>query len=89
VISGTKRHTPESVVLMPAFGGAYSDVDPPCRVTSSFGSKASQVTGQDVAELGSKRPNDQRLMAANVEGFGCRPIAAMRLAPWPASESLQ
>jgi hypothetical protein len=33
------------------------------RVTSSFGSKASQVTGQDVAELGTKRPNDQRLMA--------------------------
>ncbi len=28
-------------------------------------------------------------MTANVEGFGCRPIAAMRLAPWPASESLQ
>ena len=25
----------------------------------------------------------------SVEGFGCRPIAAMRLAPWPASESLQ
>jgi hypothetical protein len=25
----------------------------------------------------------------NVEGFGCRPIAAMRLSPWPASESLQ
>jgi hypothetical protein len=24
-----------------------------------------------------------------VKGFGCRPIAAMRLAPWPASESLQ
>ena len=24
-----------------------------------------------------------------VEGFGWRPIAAMRLAPWPASESLQ
>jgi hypothetical protein len=24
-----------------------------------------------------------------VEGFGCRPIAAMRLASWPASESLQ
>jgi hypothetical protein len=24
-----------------------------------------------------------------VEGFGCRPIAAMRLALWPASESLQ
>jgi hypothetical protein len=29
------------------------------------------------------------LMSAFVEGFGCRPIAAMRLAPWPASESLQ
>ena len=28
-------------------------------------------------------------MSAPVEGFGCRPIAAMRLAPWPASESLQ
>src|SRR3977135_2707091 len=27
--------------------------------------------------------------SACVEGFGCRPIAAMRLAPWPASESLQ
>jgi hypothetical protein len=24
-----------------------------------------------------------------VEGFGCRPMAAMRLAPWPASGSLQ
>jgi hypothetical protein len=34
-------------------------------VTSGFGSKASQVTGQDVAELETKRPNDQRLMAAN------------------------
>jgi hypothetical protein len=29
------------------------------------------------------------LITALVEGFGCRPIAAMRLAPWPASESLQ
>jgi hypothetical protein len=28
-------------------------------------------------------------MSLHVEGFGCRPIAAMRLAPWPASESLQ
>jgi hypothetical protein len=26
-------------------------------VTPSFGSKASKVTGQDVAELGTKRPN--------------------------------
>jgi hypothetical protein len=27
-------------------------------------------------------------MSQFVEGFGCRPIAAMRLAPWPASETL-
>jgi hypothetical protein len=27
--------------------------------------------------------------SGSVEGFGCWPIAAMRLAPWPASESLQ
>jgi len=40
-------------------------------VTSGFGSKALQVTGQDVAELGTKRPNDQRPMAAN----GCRTFA--------------
>src|ERR1700738_787655 len=26
--------------------------------------------------------------SAHVEGFGCRPIAAMRLAPWPASGRL-
>ena len=25
VISGTTRHTPEGVISMPAFGGAYSD----------------------------------------------------------------
>src|SRR5450755_2067303 len=30
-----------------------------------------------------------RRMSAVVEGFGCRPIAAMRLALWPASESRQ
>jgi hypothetical protein len=28
-------------------------------------------------------------MSTAVEGFGRRLIAAMRLAPWPASESLQ
>ena len=27
-------------------------------------------------------------MSALVKGFGCRPIAARRLAPWPASETL-
>jgi len=33
--------------------------------------------------------NSRRATSGFVEGFGCRPIAAMRLAPWPASESLQ
>jgi len=28
-------------------------------------------------------------MSESVEGFGCRPIAALRLAPRPASESRQ
>jgi hypothetical protein len=32
---------------------------------------------------------EQEAMSACVEGFGCRPIATMRHAPWPASESLQ
>jgi hypothetical protein len=41
---------------MPAVGGAYANC-----VTSGFGSKASQVTGQDVTELGTKGPSDQRL----------------------------
>src|SRR6476619_2021147 len=27
----------------------------------------------------------EAVASAVVEGFGCRPIAAMRLAPWPAS----
>jgi hypothetical protein len=29
------------------------------------------------------------MVSASVEGCGCRPIAAMRLAPWAAAESLQ
>jgi hypothetical protein len=51
---------------MPAFGGAYSDVDPPCQLRH-LGLRQQGVAGhrQDVAELGTKRPNDQRLMAAN------------------------
>jgi mono/diheme cytochrome c family protein len=54
VISGTKRHTPEDAVSMPAFGNAYSDAEIAAvanYVTSRFGSKASQITAQDVAEL--------------------------------------
>jgi mono/diheme cytochrome c family protein len=54
VISGTKRHTPDGAVSMPAFGNAYSDVEIAAvanYVTARFGAKGSQLTAQDVAEL--------------------------------------
>jgi mono/diheme cytochrome c family protein len=53
VISGTRRHT-EGAVSMPAFGNAYSDVEIAAvanYVTARFGSKPSQITAHDVAEL--------------------------------------
>ncbi len=54
VISGTRRHTPADAVSMPAFGNAYSDAEIAAvanYVTSRFGSRGSQLTAQDVAEL--------------------------------------
>ena len=57
VISGTKRHTPEAALSMPAFGNAYSDEEIAAvenhtnYVTARFGSKGSRLTAQDVAEL--------------------------------------
>ena len=54
VISGTRRHVPEDAVSMPAFGGAYTDGEIAAvanYVTARFGSKGSQLTAQDVAEL--------------------------------------
>ncbi len=54
VISGTRRHTPEDAVSMPAFGNAYSDAEIAAvanYVTARFGSKPSRITAQDVAEL--------------------------------------
>jgi mono/diheme cytochrome c family protein len=54
VIAGTKRHTPEGAISMPAFGDVYSDAEIAAvanYVTSRFGSKGSQFTAQDVAEL--------------------------------------
>jgi mono/diheme cytochrome c family protein len=54
VISGTSRHTPEDAISMPAFGNAYSDDEIAAvanYVTARFGSKPSQVTAQDVADL--------------------------------------
>jgi mono/diheme cytochrome c family protein len=54
VISGTSRHVPEDAISMPAFGNAYSDDEIAAvanYVTARFGSKPSQVTAQDVADL--------------------------------------
>lgn len=54
VISGTRRHTPDGAVSMPAFGSVYSDVEIAAvanYVTSQFGSKESQITPQDVENL--------------------------------------
>jgi mono/diheme cytochrome c family protein len=54
VISGTKRQTPADTISMPAFGNAYSDAEIAAvanYVTSRFGSKPSQLTARDVAEL--------------------------------------
>jgi mono/diheme cytochrome c family protein len=54
VLHGTKRHTPPDAISMPAFGDAYSDTEIAALanyVTARFGSKASQLTARDVAEL--------------------------------------
>jgi len=54
VISGTKRHTPDGVLSMPAFGNAYSDDEIAAvanYVTARFGSQGSRLTAKDVAEL--------------------------------------
>jgi mono/diheme cytochrome c family protein len=54
VISGTKRSTPPGAISMPAFGGSHSDAEIAAvanYVTARFGSKGSQLTAKDVAEL--------------------------------------
>jgi mono/diheme cytochrome c family protein len=54
VISGTKRRTPPGAVSMPAFGSIHSDTEIAAvanYVTARFGSKGSQITERDVAEL--------------------------------------
>jgi mono/diheme cytochrome c family protein len=54
VISGTKRDTPSDAISMPAFGNAYSDVEIAAvvnYVTARFGTKGSNLTAHDVAEL--------------------------------------
>jgi mono/diheme cytochrome c family protein len=54
VISGTFRSTPDGIVSMPAFGGAYSDIEIAAvanYVTGRFGSAQSDVTAKGVAQL--------------------------------------
>jgi len=54
VISGTRRHTPQGVVSMPAFGSTYSDAEIAAvanYVTGRFGSTGSNIADKDVAEL--------------------------------------
>jgi mono/diheme cytochrome c family protein len=54
VLSGTRRLTPDGALSMPAFGNAYSDEEIAAvanYVTARFGSKGSNLTAQDVAEL--------------------------------------
>jgi len=65
VISGTKRHTPESVVPMPTFGGAYSDVDPLCQLRH-LGLRQQRRRRSPARSGGDRnqRSNDRRLMAA-------------------------
>jgi mono/diheme cytochrome c family protein len=54
VISGTKRTTPPGAISMPAFGATHSDAEIAAvanYVTARFGTKGSQLTAKDVAEL--------------------------------------
>jgi mono/diheme cytochrome c family protein len=54
VISGTRRHAPEGAISMPSFGDAYSDTEIAAvanYVTNRFGSKGSEITPEQVAEL--------------------------------------
>jgi len=54
ILQGTVRDTPHGKVFMPAFGGAYSDVEVAALanyVTARFGAKPSHISAKDVAKL--------------------------------------
>jgi mono/diheme cytochrome c family protein len=54
VIAGTRRHTPEGALSMPAFGSSYTDEDIAAvanYVTARFGTKGSKLTAKDIAQL--------------------------------------
>jgi mono/diheme cytochrome c family protein len=54
VVSGTKRHTPDGALSMPAFDNADTDDEIAAAanyLTARFGAKGSKLSAQDVAEL--------------------------------------
>jgi len=54
VISGTRRLTPQGVISMPSFGGAYSNNEIAAvanYVTGRFGSEQSRITDKEVADM--------------------------------------
>lgn len=54
ILQGSRRTTPNGQVFMPAFGAAYSDAEIAAvsnYVTGRFGSAASHIDAEDVAEL--------------------------------------
>ena len=54
VLSGEHRRTADGVLLMPAFGAAYSDTEIAAvanYVTARFGAAPSHLTAKDIAEL--------------------------------------
>jgi mono/diheme cytochrome c family protein len=60
VISGTRRLTPSDAISMPAFGNAYTDAEIAAvtnYVTARFGTRGSNLTAQDVAELRKQTSN--------------------------------
>ena len=86
VISGTKRHTPEGAVSMPAFGNAYSDDEIAAvanYVTARFGSKASAIYG--AGRGGAKKANvaiEARRSAASCDRLATRSFM-FRRDQWP------
>ena len=60
VLWGTTRLTPDAALSMPTFGHAYSDDEIAAvanYVTARFGTKASSLTAQDVANLRAQASN--------------------------------
>ena len=76
IISGVTRRTAQGVVLMPAFGDAYSDSEIAAvanYVTARFGAKGSSLTVEDIARLRPK-PN----MASSFDTKEGRRVAQAR-----------